>query len=142
MAYPSFLAERRKLMAQVVRDAYSRLTEHGYTPAYPPADLGQAGDQPGGTRTRYSVTVTDLITAELLPIGTTLRPVQRNLEVQATVLPEGKIAYADEIYTTPSGASDAAGNASTNGWTFWLADTPDGLFTLAALRDQFLAHQG
>jgi hypothetical protein len=142
MAYPAFLAERRKLMAQVVRDAYSRLTEHGYVPAYPPANLGQAGDQPGGTRTRYSVTVTDLITAELLPTGTTLRPVQRNLDVQATVLPDGKIAYADEIYTTPSGASDAAGNASTNGWTFWLADTPDGPFTLAALRDQFLAHQG
>jgi hypothetical protein len=142
MAYPAFLAERRKLMAQVVRDAYSRLTEHGYTPAYPPADLGQAGDQASGTRTRYSVTVTDLITADLLPTGTTLRPVQRNLDVQATVLPDGKIAYADEIYTTPSGASDAAGNASTNGWTFWLADTPDGPFTLAALRDQFLAHQG
>jgi hypothetical protein len=142
MAYPAFLAERRKLMAQVVRDAYSRLTEHSYTPAYPPADLGQAGDQASGTRTRYSVTVTDLITADLLPTGTTLRPVQRNLDVQATVLPDGKIAYADEIYTTPSGASDAAGNASTNGWTFWLADTPDGPFTLAALRDQFLAHQG
>ena len=126
MAYTAFLAERRKLMAKVVRDAYSRLTEHGYVPAYPPADFGQARDQASGTRTRYSVTVTDLITADLLPTGTTLRPVQRNLDVQATVLPDGKIAYADEIYTTPSGASDAAGNASTNGWTFWLADTPTG----------------
>lgn len=59
----------------------------------------------------------------------------------ATVLTDGKIAYADEICTTPSGASDAAGNASTNGWTFWLAGPPDGLFTLAALREQFLTHQ-
>jgi hypothetical protein len=141
MAYPAFLAERRKLMAQVVRDAYTRLTDHGYSPAYPPADLGQAGDQPGGTRARYAVTVADLIAADLLPAGTTLRPVQRSLDAVATVLPDGKIAHADEIYATPSGASDAAGNASTNGWTFWLADTPDGLFTLAALREQFLAHQ-
>jgi hypothetical protein len=61
--------------------------------------------------------------------------------VLATVLTDGKIAYADDIYATPSGDSDAAGNASTNDWTFWLADTPDGLFTLAALREQFLTHQ-
>jgi hypothetical protein len=143
MTYPAFLAERRKLMAQVVRDAHLRLTDHAYTPAYPPADLGQASDGPAsGTRTRYSVAITDLITSDVLPAGTTLRPVQRNLAVQATVLPDGKIAYADEIYATPSGASDAAANASTNGWTFWLADTPDGLFTLAALRDQFLTRQG
>jgi SpoVK/Ycf46/Vps4 family AAA+-type ATPase len=46
--------------------------------------------------------------------------------------PDIRQSYADEIYATPSGASDAAGNASTNGWTFWLADTPDGLFTRAA----------
>ena len=56
-------------------------------------------------------------------------------------LPEGKIAYADEIYAIPSGASDAVGSVPTNGWTFWLADTLDGLFTLAELRDQFLTRQ-
>jgi len=141
MTYPAFLTERRKLMAQVVRDAYTRLNDHGYSPAYPPAEPSQPTDQPGGTRARYSVTAADLMAADLLPAGTTLRPAQRNLDVLATVLPDGKIAYADEIYATPSGASDAAGNASTNGWTFWLADTPDGLFTLASLRDKYLAHQ-
>ncbi len=52
MAYPAFLAARRKLMARVVRDAYARLAEHGYSPAYPrltPAKLAtsQAGHAPG-----------------------------------------------------------------------------------------------
>ena len=139
MAYPTFLTERRKLMAHVVRDAYSRLAESGYSPAYPPADLSQANTEPGAVRARYSVTITDLIAADLLQVGTTLRPTLRNLDVLATVLPDGKIASGDEIYATPSAASDAAGNTSTNGWTFWLADTTDGQFTLAALREQFLA---
>jgi hypothetical protein len=67
--------------------------------------------------------------------------VQRNPAIPATVLPDEKTAYADESYATPPGASDAARNALANGWTSWLAGTPDGLFTLAALREQFLAHQ-
>lgn len=59
----------------------------------------------------------------------------------ATVLPDGKIACADEIYSTPSAAGGAAAGASVNGWTFWTADTPEGRFTLAALRDEFLARR-
>src|ERR1022692_2844087 len=37
--------------------------------------------------------------------------------------------------SSPSAASGAASGASTNGWTFWTADTPDGRFSLAAIRD-------
>jgi len=55
--------------------------------------------------------------------------------------PTGKIAYADEIYGTPSAASGAASGVSTNGWTYWTADTPDGRFSLAAIRDEFLARR-
>lgn len=127
-------------MAQVVRDAYAKLTDQRYAPAYPAA--GQArSDVRQGPRARYGVTLADLITADLLPAGTTLRPAQRNLDATATVLPDGTVAYAGEIYATPSGASDAAAGGSTNGWAFWLADTPDGPFTLAALREQLTARQ-
>ena len=138
MTYPAFLAERRKLMARVVRDAYTRLADQTYSPAYPLASASQAAGQPGRARARYAATVADLIAADLLPAGTTLHSAQRNLDAIATVLPGGTIAYADEIYATPSGASDAAGNSSTNGWTFWVADTPDGSFTLATLREQLV----
>jgi hypothetical protein len=142
MDYPGFLAARRKLMGQVVRDAYARLREHGYTPVYP-----EAGQAPGGpsetTRswTHHGVHLTDLISADLLPAGTTLLPAQRGIEAVATVLPDGKIAYADDIYSTPSAASGAVSGTATNGWTFWAADTPEGRFTLAALREEFLARQ-
>jgi Restriction Enzyme Adenine Methylase Associated len=56
-----------------------------------------------------------------------LLPAQRGLEAVATVLPDGKIAYADDIYSTPSAASGAASGTATNGWTFWAADTPEGV---------------
>lgn len=140
MNYQAFLAERRKLMAQVTRDAYTKLSDHGYTPVYPEAGHLRDDDQPGG-RAHYGVNVADLIESELLPAGTTLSAAQRDLDAIATVLPDGKIAYADEIYNTPSGASDAAAGGSTNGWTFWVADTPEGRFTLAALREQLTARQ-
>ena len=66
---------------------------------------------------------------------------QGNLDAIATVLPDWRIAYGDEIYTTPSAASGAAAGGSTNGWAFWMADTPDGRFTLAALRERLVAQQ-
>ena len=140
MNYQAFLADRRKLMAQVTRDAYMKLSDHGYTPVYPEAGRLRDDDQPGG-RTHYGVNLADLIESELLPAGTTLFAAQRDLDAIATVLPDGKIAYADEIYNTPSGAGDVAAGGSTNGWTFWIADTPDGRFTLAALREQLTARQ-
>jgi hypothetical protein len=139
MDYQTFLAERRKLMAQVTRDAYAKLSGHGYTPVYPEVSRLRDDDQQG--RAHYGVNLADLIEAELLPAGTTLISAQRDLDTIATVLPDGKIAYADEIYNTPSGAGDAAAGGSTNGWTFWIADTPDGQFTLAALREQLVTRQ-
>lgn len=140
MNYQAFLADRRKLMAQATRDAYMKLSDHGYTPVYPEAGHLRDDDQPGG-RTHYGVNLADLIESELLPAGTTLFAAQRDLDAIATVLPDGKIAYADEIYNTPSGAGDVAAGGSTNGWTFWIAHTPDGRFTLAALREQLTARQ-
>ena len=41
----------------------------------------------------------------------------------------------------PPQPGDAAAGGSTNGWTFWIADTTDGRFTLAALREQLVARQ-
>jgi hypothetical protein len=143
MDYQAFLAERRKLMGQVVKDAYAKLNEHGYTPVYPEAGQAPAGSGPGtaGSWTHHGVHLADLIAADLLPAGTTLLPAQRGINVVATVLPDGKIAYDGEVYGSPSAASDAAVGGSTHGWAFWAADTPEGRFTLAALREEFLARQ-
>jgi hypothetical protein len=142
MDYPAFLAARRKLMGQVVRDAYVKLNEHGYTPVYPQAgEVSSALSDAERSWTHHGVSLADLTTADLIPVGTTLLPAQGRLEAIATVLTDGKIAYAGEIYSTPSAASGAATGASTNGWTFWAADTPEGRFTLKALREEYLAQR-
>jgi hypothetical protein len=142
MDYPVFLAARRRLMGLVVRDAYAKLNQHGYTPVYPEAGQPPAGQSVfAGSWTHHGVHLADLISADLLPVGTTLLPTQGGIEALATVLPDGKIAYGDEIFSTPSAASGAAAGGSTNGWTFWAADTPEGRFTLAALREEFLARR-
>jgi hypothetical protein len=77
------------------------------------------------------VRVLDLIDAELLPAGTQLVSTRSTIDAVATVLPDGKIAYDDEVYDTPSAAAWNARNGHANGWTFWAADTPDGRFEVS-----------
>ncbi|KRD43900.1 hypothetical protein ASE38_06835 [Cellulomonas sp. Root930] len=141
MSYRDFLTQRRVLMAAVVRDAYNRLRDQGYAPAYPvPSQIpGVADSTPA--RVHHGVAVADLLAAELVDAGATLRPTRDGLGVVATVLPDGRIACGDEIYSTPSGAADAVTGTAQNGWTFWCAETTDGTFTLAALRDALMERE-
>jgi hypothetical protein len=144
MDYLGFLTARRRLMAQVVKDAYGQLNAPTYEPVYPQAgttvEIVAQGDKRKWTSS--GVRVPDLIAADLLPAGTILRPVQPAYDTEAVVLPDGKIAFEEEIYGSPSAVSDIISGGSTNGWTFWAANTADGRVTLAALRERYLAeHQ-
>ncbi|WP_422745597.1 GmrSD restriction endonuclease domain-containing protein [Micromonospora sp. WMMD754] len=132
LSYDAFLAQRRKLMAGVVRDAFNRLTDSGYSPVYPKA--GTPTEVPAPTRTWYGVRVVDLIDAGLLPVEAVL--INPTDDVEARILTDGRIEFDGLPYDSPSGASDVAHGSSTNGWAYWLADTPAGLRPLAALRDE------
>jgi hypothetical protein len=138
--YAAFLAERRKLMAKVARHAYLKLADPRYTPVYPEAGASRDDERPG-RQAHYGVTVADLIAADLMPVGATLHAAPADLDAEATALPNGNIVFADEIYTSPSAAGNAAAGGSVNGWMFWRADTPDGRFTLAALREKLAAQR-
>jgi len=135
LPYDTFLAKRRKLMAAVVRDAFARLAEPRYTPVYPPPGAPAAAAPP--TRVSYAVRVTDLLDAGLVGHGAVL--VNPTDGVEATVLPDGRIEFDGTAYDSPSGASDAAHGGATNGWTYWYADTAEGLRTLASMRQELLA---
>ena len=87
-------------------------------------------------RRRAGVSLFDLMEADLLPAGTILRPHEGSDSV-ATLLPDGRLACGDEIYSGPEDAAAALAGETRDGWSFWLADTPDGAFTLAALREAY-----
>jgi hypothetical protein len=138
LPYEEFLERRRRLMAEVVRTAFGRLADQQYAPRYPPA--GRPTSAAPISRARFGVRVMDLIEADLLNAGAVL--INPTDDVEATVLADGRIEFDSTAHDSPSGASDAAHGGSTNGWTYWLADTPDGLRSLAALRDDIRTDDG
>lgn len=71
--------------------------------------------------------------AGLINAGTVLTPAWEGYDHVAAIDDQGRIVLDGQIHDTPSGAANAAG-AGTNGWTFWLADAPEGQVSLADLR--------
>ncbi|MEO3926073.1 DUF262 domain-containing protein [Micromonosporaceae bacterium B7E4] len=134
LPYEAFLAKRRRLMAEVTRSAFERLADQQYAPEYPQAGTPDA--PPGAARVNYAVRVADLLDAGLLAAGAVL--INPADGAEAVILADGRIEFDGTGYDSPSGASDAAHGGSTNGWIYWLADTPAGLRSLAALRDELL----
>lgn len=134
LSYEEFLLARRRLMGTVVRDAFAKLTEDAYAPTYPATGHPTGPSAP----TTCEVTVADLVSADLLPAGTTLLAAG-DAEIAATVITDGRLSYSGDTYASPSAAAAAASGASRNGWTYWIADLADGHFSLSSLRETFLS---
>lgn len=138
LSFADFLAQRRKLIAAVVRKAFERVSQSDYAATYPPVQtsgatetVANSADSPG------SASIADLFASGLLPAGTILVPARDSIDAVAEIDDLGQIVLDDVPFTTPSGAAKAASGSSENGWTFWLADTPKGQRRLDALRDEF-----
>jgi hypothetical protein len=135
MPYRAFLETRRKLMAQVINDAFTLLRDSSYEPEYPKP----AGSPPKPSRAHVGVKLADLLNAGLVSPATVLINAQEGSDSTALVLEDGRILLNGEVHDTPSGAGKALAESSVNGWEYWSADTPDGLRTLASLREEYLA---
>jgi uncharacterized protein with ParB-like and HNH nuclease domain len=69
------------------------------------------------------VEITDLLEFGLLHPGQILYPKQQKYEGKnAEILMDGRLAYGDQIFMTPSGAGEFLRKRTTNGWSFWLVD--------------------
>jgi hypothetical protein len=138
LPFTVFLEQRRRLMADVVRQAFMLLSRSDYEPQYPavtavhPEPSPSAGDGSGAR-----VRVTDLLQAGLLPAGTVLTPARDDIDAVAEIDEQGRIVYDQVGYDTPSAAAVAVTGTATNGWTFWVADTTQGQRRLDSIRSEY-----
>lgn len=130
MAYDDFLAERRKRMARVVRDALGRLADSTYQPAAstPPAAVPEVQSPPSSLR--------ELVDADVVPQGTMLVAQGASATYAAQVLPDGHLYYDGEPYDSLIELSEALG-LEGNPWSTWAAELADGRILLSVLRESY-----
>jgi RAMA domain-containing protein len=87
---------------------------------------------------RSSVSLSDLVTAELLRPGQELTFHGRS-PATATVTARGTITLDGSEYKSPSTAAKAVGGVSTNGWRAWYVNVAGEEISLAELRTRFLS---
>lgn len=134
MPYQDFLAARRKLMGEVVREAFTQLRSSTYAPQYPKAAASVASIATAvATTIPVAETVAGLIELGVLTSGAVLMPSDDTVGVLATVLEDGRLDVAGQVFDTPGQAAIAVAGVATDGWHFWLADTAAGPTALALL---------
>ncbi len=109
----------------------------------PPDTKDQKPMPKGKKRAYYRESLKDLIDADLLKVGTRLRPLRKNLTTTARVLEDGNLEVDGVIYPAVSPAAQAvSSNKSEPGWEFWGAPSGDGSFvSLFDLRERLRADQ-
>jgi hypothetical protein len=128
MSFEEFLAERRKRMAVVVRDALARLADGSYEPPYAVGGPTVAPEPSGAIELRA------LVDADVLPSGTTILAGDGPEQNVAQVLPDGRL-YADgETHDGLIELSEVLG-LEGNPWSLWSAELADGRVVLGVLRE-------
>lgn len=129
MTFDDFLADRRKRMAVVVRDAIARLFDPSYEPQYEGAAV-EVEPVSG------SIELRALVDADVIPSGTTIVIGEAAEQRVGQVLPDGRL-YADgETYDGLVELSEAFG-VEGNPWSLWSAELADGRVRLNLLRDNY-----
>ncbi|XKH52087.1 DUF262 domain-containing protein [Citricoccus nitrophenolicus] len=112
MEYQEFLVARRKLMAQVTREGFRKLSDPNYHPQSP-ARATVSPAEPA------LPSFAELVQAEILPVGTYLTPVDGEKDSIAEVTQDGMILLDDAEYRTPDLAAHADGADDADGWDYW-----------------------
>jgi len=129
LEFEAFLEKRRKLMAEVVRQAYEVLKSDSYVP---PATerVSVTGEEIQG-----EVGLTEMLEEGHIFPGVELVANTENGELLASVLPNGKIYFDEGTYSSLLELSSAAALTGSP-WNDWYANLADGRVRLAVLRDQ------
>jgi hypothetical protein len=137
ITYDDFLSQRRRMIATVIHDAYKQLCDSDYKPEYPAPDLNAIPTQTRESAPHLGVSIRNLMDVGLLEAGSVLVPRISDFDAVGEVTESGTIIVEGIEYKSPSAAGQAASGYETNGWTFWLADTPNGQKSLDQLRKEY-----
>lgn len=113
MSYPDFLSERRKLIAQVTREGFRKLSDPNYRPQPPSRTV--AAEEP--TLPSFDA----LVLAGVITPGTYLTPTDGQTGSIAEVTEDATILLNDVEYRTPDQAAHADGADDVDGWDYWSA---------------------
>lgn len=110
------------------------------TKIWPTPEGYKSGFATETVRPRHRVDLSDLIAAELLTAGATLKPrPKKHREQEAVVLSDGRIEWNGQFFSSPSLAGRAiAGQTAVNGWYFFSIEADKKRKVLNALRIEYL----
>ena len=141
LPFKPYPEEFKKSDIEERQDLYRQICERVWCPDR----LGLGGGTPSDTATSeerkafYGVSISDLIAADLLRPGETLRATRSGAEYHATVLPDGGVRLADgTTFDTLSGAADHVTQKSSNGWQFWQVARAGTWRELGRIREKYL----
>ena len=92
------------------------------------------------SRTKFGVSIADLIAAGRLKVGESLAFTYPGLSASASIQSDGRLLVDTVVYETLSAAAGALRGGPTNGWAYWAITEPTGNpVAMADIRAQYLA---
>ena len=131
LSYEDFLQDRRKLMAQVVKDGYSRLLDPAYQPEL---NISIPLEEESA-----SVSLLDLMSEGLISAGESISSIDTEYPVVAEITEDGEILLNEKVYENPEQATRSLGDEVTSGWDFWEVARDEGPIRLRELVERFTA---
>ena len=133
MEYSEFLQSRRLLMADVIREAFAKLSQPNYRPVVEVGEIVSTSEDPC-----EDLQLMDLVSAGLLNAGDSLlKTLDSEESTDAEITEDGLISIAGETYDTPARAARADGDESSDGWEYWMLADGDPPRTLRDLAVEY-----
>ncbi len=130
LTYEDFLVQRRKLMAQVVRDGYQRLLD----PAYQPEFTISSPIEEEVPR----VTLINLLSEGLIAERDLIFSLDIDNPAVGEITSDGEILLNEKFFENPDQATLSLGNETASGWDYWAVQREAGLVSLRELASKLL----
>ena len=132
MGYSEFLQNRRLLMAEVIREAFTKLGQPDYRPVVEIGEIASSSKDPCD-----DLQIIELLNVGLLKPGVLLKPFDSEETADVEITEDGLISIAGETYDTPDRAARADGDESSDGWEYWMLADGDPPRTLRDLAVEY-----